>query len=169
MTILRSAIAFGLFLLSATALAGESHNQPLVTVVDFAPLSGDQWTGSLSYLDYGSNTEQRIPVKMQFDAATKNDVRYQVQYPGETQYNESAMLKVTDEGRALNKETIMNRCLQSDGTLKLVTLSIGEDNDRSAEIRMTYSVSKTKLSIHKEVRWIDEPDFLWRNSYELTR
>ena len=65
--------------------------------------------------------------------------------------------------------TIVSRSQEADGTIVLVTHYDGKDDDRPAEIRMTYSLDKSALMISKDVRFEDEGNFFRRNAYELVR
>ena len=132
-------------------------------------MAGDGWSGSLLYLDYSSSTEQRIPVEIRFDKPGSRKVLYRIKYPGEAQYNAIEKLKWSRDGRKLNGENIVSRSREADGTLILVTQYDGSDDNRPAEIRMTYSLNKSALEISKDVRFEDEEDFFRRNAYELVR
>lgn len=156
-----------------TALLASEMQSPaeemLVSSADFAILAGDSWSGSLSYLDYSSNTEQRIPVEIRFDNPGSHKVVYHIKYPGEAQYNATEKLKWSRNGRKLDGEAIVNRSHDAEGTTILVTQFEGEDDNRPAEIRMTYSLNESVLAISKEVRFEEEADFFRRNAYELVR
>ena len=45
----------------------------------------------------------------------------------------------------------------------------GEDNNRSAFIRFTYSLNAKSFSIRKEVRYEDENQFFERNGFDWKR
>ena len=153
-------------------LAGAEDRQSeeaIVTSADFAGLTGDGWSGSLRYLDYSSNTEKTIPVELRFDKPRKRKVVYRIKYPGEAQYNTTEKLKWSRDGLELNDQKIVSRRRSADGTVVLITQGYGKDNNRSAEIRTTYSLNVSALTISKDVRPEGEADFFRRNSYELVR
>ena len=158
--------------MSMSLLADEPQVKPeeaLVTSADFNALAGESWSGSLNYLDYSSSTEERIPVEVRFDEPDSNKVVYRIKYPGEAQYNTTEKLKWSRDGRKLNGEMIISRSRESDGTTILVTQFEGQDNNRPAKIRMTYSLNESALTISKHVRFEDEAGFFRRNAYELVR
>ncbi len=161
------AAAIGLSLLASEPEA--PSEEAVVSSADFNVLAGDGWSGSLRYLDYSSNTEVRIPVEIRFDKPGARKVVYRIKYPGEAQHNAIETIKWSRDGRRLNGEAIVNRSRQADGTVVFVTQSDGKDNKRPAEIRMTYALNKSVLSIAKDVRFEDEEKFFRRNAYELVR
>lgn len=142
---------------------------PRVTAADFSILAGAGWSGSLSYRDYSSNKEQEIPVEVQFDEPRSRKVVYRIKYPGESKYNAIESLKWSRDGRKLNGKMIVSREQAPSGTTVLVTQFDGEDDDRPAEIRMTYSLNPNALSISKFVRFEGQADFLRRNAYDVVR
>ncbi|MBT8069107.1 MAG: hypothetical protein KJO80_01625 [Gammaproteobacteria bacterium] len=152
--------------------AGESTTRSedaRVAPADFAILAGAGWSGSLSYRDYSSDKEQKIPVEVQFDEPGSRKVVYRIKYPGESQYNARESLKWSRDGRKLNGKMIVSREQAPPGTTVLVTQFDGEDDNRPAEIRMIYSLNRNALSISKFVRFEGQEDFMRRNAYELAR
>lgn len=158
--------------LATSSLASETGSQPDQAVVrpaDFSAVTGASWSGFLVYLDYSSHTEKRIPVEVQFEKPGKRSVIYRIRYPGETQHNAKEKLQWSRNGRKLNGKPIVSRSRTADGSLILVTHYDGEDNNRPATIRMTYSIGASVLVISKDVRFDDSVDFFRRNAYELVR
>ncbi len=159
-----------LMLISANVTADEaSKTAANISIDDLAPLTGPEWTGSLSYLDYGSNKTATIPVSIRFDSAKSASIRYHIKFPGESQYNESAKLKITRDGTRLNGEPVVKRSLLPDGTVVVVTRDKAKDDGRPADIRTTYSLSTAALTIRKDVRFAGDNDYFERNAYTLTR
>jgi hypothetical protein len=172
MTLSRNLAAMLMAAMSMVSLAAEPAAQSdaaRVTADDFATLAGDGWRGALRYLDYSSHTEKRIPVEMRFDEPGKRTVVYHIRYPGETQYNASEKLKWSGDGRRLNGKPLVTRSREADGTLILVTEFDGKDDNRPAEIRMTYSFNASALTISRDVRFEGDARFFRRNTYELRR
>lgn len=161
-----------LAVMAMSSFAAETEFQTeelLVTSTDFSVLVGDGWAGSLRYLDFSSNTEKAIPVEIRFESPGKRKVVYRIKYPGEAQHNAKEQLKWSRDGREINGQDIVSRSRKPNGALVLVTRGNGRDNNQSAEIRMTYSLNDTALTISKDVRYEGETDFFRRNSYELVR
>ena len=149
--------------------AEDSASKTSVTAADFAPLSGPEWTGSLTYLDYSSNEPSQIPVSIRFDEAKSRSIRYHIKYPGEAQYNDSVKIKLSKNGRELNGDSITDRQELPDGTVVITTRAQEEDDGRPADVRTTYSLGASALSIRKEVRYEGSTDYLERNIYRLAR
>jgi hypothetical protein len=50
-----------------------------------------------------------------------------------------------------------------------VTTYQGKDDNRRADIRVTYAIGSTVFSISKEIRFEGESDYFLRNRYSLVR
>jgi hypothetical protein len=68
------AVAIPLFAGESETRSGDAR----VTPADFSILAGAGWSGSLSYRDYSSNKEQKIPVEVQFDEPRSRTVVYRI-------------------------------------------------------------------------------------------
>lgn len=150
-------------------LPGEAQTGPIASSEDFKVAAGSGWKGHLSYLDYTSGAMSRIPVEIEIDEPKGRTLVYSIKYPGETQYNSREKIKLSRDGRELDGGLIIARDQNEDGDLVLVTASRGEDNDRPADIRMTYEIGKTQFSISKEVKPDGDSDYFLRNQYSLAR
>ena len=158
-----------LFLSAMFAMTPLNADEPRVDASDLARLTGAPFSGTLSYLDYSSDEIEKRPVTIQFNAPRRGRISYEVSYPDNAYYNSKERLVVSRAGDKLNGEPIVSREELDDGTLIIVTAYRGEDNDRPADIRMTYAVHANKLQIRKEVRFDGERIFFERNAYRLTR
>ena len=153
----------------ASNLDGEAQTGPIASSEDFKVAAGSGWKGHLNYLDYSSEAMSRIPVEIEIDEPKGRTLVYSIKYPGETQYNSREKIKFSRNGRELDGGLIIARDQNEDGDLVLVTAYRGEDNDRPADIRVTYEVGKTQFSISKEVKLDGESEFFLRNQYSLAR
>ena len=142
---------------------------PAASPEDFRVVAGSGWKGHLSYLDYSSEARSKIPVELQVDEPNGRTLGYSIRYPSETQYNAREKIKLSRDGRKLNGGLIISRKRNDNDDLILVTTSEGEDDNRRADIRMTYVIGSTAFSISKEVRFEDESDYFLRNQYSLVR
>jgi len=145
------------------------HTGPVASPEDFRVLAGGGWKGHLSYLDYSSEALSKIPVEIQVDEPDGRTLVYSIRYPGETQYNSRENIKFSRDGRLLNGSLIIAREDNDNGDLLLVTTDQGEDDNRRADIRVTYSIGSTAFSITKEVRFEGESSYFLRNEYSLVR
>ena len=76
---------------------------------------------------------------------------------------------MSKDGKKLEEETVVERVVLPDKTLRLVTVKQAKDNDRPDLLRYTYSIAPKSFSSRKEVRYEDSPEFFERNEYRWTR
>lgn len=154
----------------ADALTGlDAANGMTVTMDEFRGLEGDNWEGSLSYLNYNSDKRSTIPVKLAVKVLNEKALQYAIQYPGEDQHNAKERLKLSSDGTRINGYIITNREQTTDGTLILTTEGKGQDDNRSAEIQVIYAVAADRFSIRKNVRFKKSGAYINRNEYSLRR
>jgi len=147
----------------------DAGNTVKVTMDDLNRLQGDNWEGNLSYLNYGSDKRSTIPVKLAIKVLDKRTLQYAIQYPGEEQYNAKERLKLSSDGTRIDGYRITNRVETADGTLVLTTEGKGRDDNRPAQIQMTYLVAADQFSIRKNVRFTIDETYLNRNEYSFRR
>lgn len=147
----------------------DAQTGPVASSEDFRVVAGSGWKGHLSYLDYSSEALSEIPVEIQVDEPSGRTLVYAIRYPGETQYNSGEKIKLSRDGRKLNGGLIIARKRKDNGDLTLVTTNQGKDDNRRADIRMTYTIGSTAFSISKEVRLEGESDYFLRHQYSLGR
>ena len=134
-------------------------------------LTGAQWVGNLSYLDYGKNVNVSIPSNLTV-SASKNDKMswvFTFQYPDEPKANRQETIMLSQDGKIFDGEKVVKKTKLPDKTLKIVTEKSGKDNDKNALFRYTYSISKNTFSIKKEVQYEGTSDFFVRNEYKWKR
>jgi len=149
--------------------AKDAQTGPVASAEDFRVVAGSGWKGHLSYLDYSSEALTKIPVELQVDEPHGRTLRYSIRYPDEAQHNSREKIKLSRDGRKLNGGLIIARERNDNGDLILVTTYQGEDDNRPADIRVTYTIGSTAFSISKEVRIQGESDYFLRNQYSLVR
>jgi hypothetical protein len=164
------------FVVLLSACAGTAPDQPLnaqtgpvASLQDFQIVAGSGWKGHLNYLDYSSEALSQIPVEVRFEEPRGRSLRYAIRYPGETQYNSREEIEVSRDGRKLNGDLIISRDRNANGDLALVTIYRGKDDNRAADIRMTYVIGSATFSVSKEVRFEDGNDYFLRNQYSFAR
>jgi len=141
---------------------------PSASISDFAPLIGEDWSGELEYLNYGSDERSTIPVRMIARELKNRSMAYGFLYPGEEHKNARDKLRVSRDGTKLNGMTITRRYLDQDGALVFVTEGKGRDDNRPADIRLTYVISANAFTNRKDVRF-DGGEWINRNEYRLSR
>jgi hypothetical protein len=153
------------------AMRGPSTDPPAVRDGDLRRLSGAQWKGTLSYLDYRSNRKTTIPSNVTVTQSA-GDPRAWIlayEYPDEPRANSVDTVAVSADGRSIAGETVVERTMLPDGTLRLVTRQAGKDNDRDATFRFTYLIGASRVSIRKEVMYEGSAEYFERNEYAWTR
>ncbi|WP_209349473.1 S41 family peptidase [Pontixanthobacter sp. CEM42] len=152
----------------ATPITEPRDQEPLASITDFTPMLGEVWSGELEYLNYGSTERSTISVQMIARDMGKRSLSYGVIYPGETHMNAREKLRISRDGRQIDGNTITQRNVAADGVLTLVTEGNGRDDNRPADIRMTYKIGADYFSIRKDVRFAGA-EYINRNEYRLTR
>jgi hypothetical protein len=138
---------------------------------DLQILTGSQWTGTLTYLDYRSKKKVSIPANLNVraDGEDKWSWIFEYEYPDEPHANSKEIVRLSRDGRSLNGEVVLERTSLASNTVRFVTEKKGEDNNRSATIRFTYSLNAESFSIRKEVRYEGESQFFERNGFDWKR
>lgn len=142
-----------------------------LTPEDLDSLTGAQWTGTLTYLDYSSKKKVSIPCNLTVTKSVedKHTWIFDYVYPKEPQANGKKLMLVSKDGGAINDEKVTERTNASDGSIGITTEKQGEDNNRKALFRYTYLISSKTFSIKKEVRYANESEWFERNEYSWQR
>jgi hypothetical protein len=136
---------------------------------DFAPITGQIWTGTLRYLDYNSGDPSEIPVQADVQSINDRTIVYRLIYPNETEYNASQRIRLSRDGTRIDGQPILSRERMEDGRLKIVTQGRSTDNLEPADIRMVYEIGTTAFDISQRVRPDGETEFFERNRYSFKR
>ena len=140
-----------------------------ITAKDINVLTGGEWKGSLTYLDYSSNKKTTIPANLVVErAAEQNTWYFKNLYPDEPKANGIDTIRLTAGGKTLDNETVVSR-KDSAGIIKLITQKQLNDDGIIKIFRFTYIISPNKFSIKKEERKKTEATFFERNQYQFTR
>jgi hypothetical protein len=159
-------------LLIASGFAGLFPRQAAkVSAEDLRRLTGARWTGTLTYLDYGSNRRVSIPSNLTVTQAEGdgNAWVFDYEYPDEPKANGKQTLKVNDGGAVFDGEEVVERTGLDSGGFRLVTVKRGRDNDRAALFRFTYTLDRSTFTIKKEVKPEGAAEFFERNQYSWKR
>ena len=159
-------------LLVVSSLAGPAFPQtPKVQAGDLRRLTGTQWTGSLTYLDYRSNKRVSIPSNLTVTQSAGDDMSwvFEYQYPDEPKANGKRAVTITGGGTLIGGEEVIERTTLDGDALRIVTEQAGSDNDREALFRHTYLLAPSSFSIKKEVRYEGTTAFFERSRYSWKR
>jgi len=144
---------------------------PKIKATDLKRLTGAQWTGTLTYLDYSRNKKVSIPSKLivtQSNADRRTWV-FEFQYPDEPQENSKQSISIGENGKTFGDEEVVERTALANRLLRIVTQKKGTDNDKAALFRFTYLIGDGSFSIKKEVRYEGSNDYFERNEYSWRR
>ena len=142
---------------------------PYITAEDFKIVEGDNWIGSLTYLDYSADKRVTIPASSTVKVSSPTTIKYTISYPEEPWEDTRQKIKISKLGDALDGHKVISRDIRSDGNLEIQTENRGEDDGKAAEIRMTYILGEKAYSFSKDVKVCNETDFINRNIYSFTR
>lgn len=158
-------------LLSSTIFGSVSLKEARIKRDDLQLLTGAQWSGTLTYLDYRSKKKVSIPANLTVspNGEDKWSWVFEYEYPEEPKANSREIIELSRDGKSFNGEVVLERTSLPDNTVRFVTEKKGEDNNRSATIRFTYSLNAKTFSIRKEVRYDAEDQFFERNGYDWKR
>jgi hypothetical protein len=154
-----------IFLLSVFGAFGQAAS---VSADDLKPLAG-AWTGTLTYLGYGSGKKTSIRSDVKVTGDEPGAWTFEYIYPDEPKANGKSVVKLSSDGRTFNDQEVAEAKKLPDGTIRIVTTKPGTDNNRPALFRYTYIVGKSAFSISKEVRLEGSETFFERNTYSWTR
>ncbi len=136
---------------------------------DLSGLTNKKWTGTLSYLDYGTEKLVQIKTELTVVASIKEKGVYVwvTKYPLEPSHNSIDKIIISKDGSSIDGETVKNRAMLADGTLKFVTERVGSDNNKKALFRFTYLIGKNQFTRKKEVSYNDGKNWFTRNELSL--
>jgi hypothetical protein len=143
--ILVAAIIMAAYTLGGIVKANEPtssfNDNQKISMADFESLQGDGWSGTLSYLNYKSKERSSIPVALSIDTSRRYAVKYSIKYPGEEQYNDTSKIKISKDGLKIDGKPVVARIVLDTGAIQMVTAFRDKDDNRAADIRMTYTTS----------------------------
>lgn len=159
------ALAIGL----TSSVFGQSNKDNAIQASDLATLVGN-WEGSLTYLNYGDNQYVTIETNLEIVAGeNENELAVTNTYPDEPNAGGSYRLRITKKGMRLNKEPVISRSLLDDGTIEVVTQYRGRDDNKRAQIRITYRISDSSYTSRKDVQYKGETEWIKRNEFSYQR
>lgn len=144
-------------------------------------LSG-RWEGTLTYRDF-QNPDSIVDLPMEAEVETRGEgayvsVHYAFVDPGRVVYS-SAFMSHDDELGILREASVDSLGVQAVESAVMPgaqataegwtfsTLMEDFDNNRAAEIRMTYARDASGLTVQRDVRPAGQPEFMFRNRITL--
>ncbi|RYG06800.1 MAG: hypothetical protein EOO07_28575 [Chitinophagaceae bacterium] len=135
------------------------------------PLIGE-WHGSLTYLDYSSGKPYTMPANIQIRLSNNaKDLIIANIYPNEPKANSVDTLKISGNGKMINRETITSVYNLKSGSKQIITEYNGKDgnDNKPAVIRHTYTFDKNRYSNQKDVQFDGEKTWIKRHEYSYTK
>ncbi len=104
-------------LLIASSIFGSAFTaQPKVNSKDLQRLTGAQWKGTLTYLDYRSNKKVSIPSHLTVTRSVKGKFSwvFDYQYPDEPKANSRDIVRISKDGRVIDGENVIERTVSAE-------------------------------------------------------
>ncbi len=145
------------------------YGQVKITSEDLDLAIGD-WEGSITYLDYQSNTPFTMPANLIVEKGdNKNTLILYNSYPKEPKANNSDKIKMSKNGLLLNKHEISSREEFDNGSIQIKTEHDAKDDGKKATIRYSYTIGQDVFVIRKEVQFEESADWIKRSEFRYTR
>ena len=136
---------------------------------DILRASGN-WSGQLTYLDYTSQKTETIQCNLEVSTSPDEKIiKMKYIYPEEADYNSTGKLNITADGTMIEGQSVIDRQILPDGSLKLITEEKGYDDYKHSTIRRIIVLSNDIFVITKMVKFDDEKEFFKRNEYSWKR
>ncbi len=182
-------VALGIILAATTAPA-RAESTPATDdrpaeVLDRVIRAGaaGHWSGTLEYRDYGSNAPVSIPARAVVESSDTAPIllrRITFTDPGrEIVSNDIAMFdsaagtlrEVSLDGGPSSEYEIAERVVRHEHDWRIVLRATGTDDQRPADLRLTWVCDGDRLVATKEVRFRDDESRTWirRNTLRLQR
>ena len=146
-----------------------SYSQTKITSEDLKLAIGN-WEGSITYLDYQSNTPFTMPANLLVEEGNNaNTLVFNNSYPNEPKANNSDKIKIAKNGLLLNKHAVTSKAALENGGIQIQTEHEAKDDGKKAHIRYTYSIESNVFVIRKEVQFEELADWIKRSEFRNTR
>lgn len=149
------------------SLASIFTNQNNIQISDFEVLEG-KWNGELMYINYSDDRPVTLRSTLQIELK-KDKLIGQIGYTDEPSVNGKLVVKLKQNGAFINREKVILKSKQNDGSLKIKTRYTGKDNNKPATIFITYIFDANHFTMTKEVQFENSKERFVRNRYTYTR
>ena len=148
----------------------EAQQTVSVTTGDLSQAMG-AWAGQLIYKDYRSGKQIPIPATLQVTRGSDFLFIWEYDYPKEPGKGNKDSLEIRENGRMINKMTVREKALGTNGSLRIILEERGTDGNDSkpATFQRIIESRSDSLIITKLVRLDGEPAFFQRNQYQFIR
>jgi hypothetical protein len=134
---------------------------------DFKIVTGINWTGTLTYLDYSSNKKHTIPAAIIVSQSLKNKniFYFKYNYPKEPQENSIDTMIINKNSSYLGNEKVLERSKTKNGEVTIITQKNNLDDGIEKIFRYTYILSSSRFVIKKEEQKMKDTLWIERNIY----
>ena len=166
-------IVYSLLTIPIVALAQESAgaNENKIFPQDLEMLIGD-WEGTLTYIDYSSGNPFKMPANLKMEKG-KNDYELKLYniFPNEPKANDESKLVISKDGNLINGKPINSRKIASNNEIEFIVEYSGKDGNenKKAKIRQIYIIGNNKFINIKEIRFLDQKEWIKRNEFNYTK
>ncbi len=137
---------------------------------DLDLLIGKPWSGTLTYLDYTSGEPTTIRSSLSVHRAQSLGAwKFSIGYGDEPHADTSDVVAVSADGRKFADEPVVERSLELDGSIHVVTECDSTDNGQPVRMRHVYVIGERACSLQKLVRGEGQVEFFERHIYRWTR
>jgi hypothetical protein len=149
-------------------IANSIKAQVAISLDDFKILNNTSWEGTLTYLDYKSGELTPVSTTMQI-TITEKVIEQNIQYTWEPNKNVQAKIKIKKNGTHLGKQKVISKTINDNGTIQLITIAEGKDDNKKATMFYTYEFNSDSYIVLKEVQFKGSNERFMRNTYEYKR
>lgn len=136
---------------------------------DLDILTGDEWKGELTYLNYSDGKSVTMPVNLRVAKLKEGVYQFSYIYPNEPKANSTAKVKINKDGTKFAGKRVVKVERKPDGTVYLQADGKGSDNRDAAWFYFNYTLSATKFVSKKTVQYKGDDEKFVRNEYRFSR
>jgi hypothetical protein len=145
---------------------------PALLAMDLALVQGG-WSGELMYINYTDGSEAHIPATLRVDVLGQRQWRIGFGYTDEPHANAMDTLVLSPDGHLLDDFAVLEVQRFTPDSVRFVLQAEGEDDNRPATLRKTWTVGPHTCTLRKDVRFMalngEAMPFLLRHEYRFKR
>lgn len=145
---------------------------PAARIEDLQLLTGEPWSGTLTYKDFTSSKPASIRSRAfvrRVEAPGDPTWELRMSYPDEPDAESTETMVLYNGGRVIGDEQVVERAELPGGAVRIVTERDGKDAGRQARLRRVFTLGPKEASIQKLVRYLGEGEYFERNIFRWTR
>ena len=142
---------------------------PALTLDTFNEIVGDDWTGELTYLNYGEPVKDfTIPAALEVEQI-ESGLKMAYIYPDEPHQNSTLTVRISEDGSRLMGAPVTQNVVLETGEREIRTEYACQDMGKTASCEMIYQLRADQVVMRKMVTYSDETEAFRRNQYVFTR